>query len=145
MRHLIYSVCYRKAKCDFVGCLLAAHVAENCVRRDVGQRSNTYLSSVFVTCIYSTVLNIRTQQRLSKHFSTVRVLRLFLLKTGLYEVLQRSVWCQDGRLPPEIFMLRNLFIIQMSGLYFFISNGRYIDCLSLTYSTNKSKKIKITL
>jgi hypothetical protein len=26
---------------------------------------------------------------------------------------------------------------------FFISNDRYIDCLSLTYATNKSKKLKL--
>ena len=26
---------------------------------------------------------------------------------------------------------------------FFISNGRYIDCLSLTFATNKSKKLKL--
>ena len=29
--------------------------------------------------------------------------------------------------------------------FFFISNGRYIDYLSLTYATNKSRILKVTL
>jgi len=29
------------------------------------------------------------------------------------------------------------------GGRFFISNGRYIDCLSFTCATNKSKKLKL--
>ena len=55
-------------------------MAENSVGRDVGQRSNANLSSVFVTCIYSTVLNIRIEKRLSGHISTVRVFTAILVK-----------------------------------------------------------------
>jgi hypothetical protein len=38
---------------------------------------------------------------------------------------------------PDVWMEEYLFI--------FISNGRYISCLSLTYATKKSKKFKIAL
>jgi hypothetical protein len=117
--YLIYSVCYRKAQCEFVWRLLPTHVAENWVQRDVGQRSDTNLSSVFLTCIYSTVLNISTQQRLSRHFSTVRVLRLFLLKTGLYKVLQWVYGVRMTDFPPDVFMFQNLFVIQTPGLHIY--------------------------
>jgi len=33
--------------------------------------------------------------------------------------------------------------IRVNGAFFLISNGRYIDCLSVTYATNKSKKLKL--
>lgn len=110
---LIQSVCYRNAKCEFVGCLLETHVAENCVRRDVGQRGNTNLSSVFVTCIYSTVLNIRTQQRLSRHFSTGRVLRLFLLKQVSIYKFTMNVGCPGDRHPPE----KKNYFFEICSLY----------------------------
>jgi len=30
------------------------------------------------------------------------------------------------------------------NIFFYFPNGRYIDCLSLTYATNKGKSVKIT-
>jgi len=108
MRSLSYSVCYRKTKCEFVWCLLPTHVAENSVGRDVGQRSNANLSSVFVTCIYSTVLNIRIEKRLSGHISTVRVFTPFLFKKRGLKLFPREVGWQDGRSTPP--PPRNIYV-----------------------------------
>ena len=41
---------------------------------------------------------------------------------------------KSKNIPPQIFFYLKIL--------FFIPNGRYVDCLSLTYATNKSKKLK---